>query len=65
VASVKLQNFTSGTAELLLRYRGDLKTLAGQLTREKFIGFRLEPTHITSNRIDIKIIIDAPTKETN
>lgn len=65
VASVKLQGYTSGAAELLLRYRGDLKTLAGQLTREKFVNFRLKPTHVTSNRIDIKIIIDAPTKETN
>lgn len=63
VESVELQNFTSGAAGLLLRYRGDLKTLACQFAREKFFGFRLEPTHITSNRIDIKVVIDAPTEE--
>jgi len=63
VESVKLQDFTSGTAGLLLRYSGDLKRLAGQLTREKFVGFRLEPTHVTSNRIDIKVVIDVPTEE--
>lgn len=65
VESVKLKNFTTGVAELALRYRGELKLLAGQLAREAFLGFRLEPTHVASNRIDIKVILDAPTTEEN
>jgi hypothetical protein len=40
-----------------------LKTLAGQLTREKFTGFRLEPIHVTANRMDIKVVMDPPGKE--
>lgn len=65
VEKVNLGNFTSGTAEVTIEYRGKLLDLAGYIARKKFVGFRLEPTHVTSNRIDIKIIIDAPTKETN
>ena len=58
VEKVRLGNFTAGTAEVTIEYRGKLRDLAGYLARKKFTNFRLEPTHVTSNRIDLTTIFN-------
>jgi len=58
VEKVRLGNFTAGTAEVTIEYRGKLRDLAGYLARKKFTDFRLEPTHVTSNRIDLTTIFN-------
>ena len=52
VEKVAIGHFTSGTAQLTTIYRGEIRDLATILVRERFPGFRLEPTHVTPNRID-------------
>lgn len=54
VEKAHIENFTSGAAQILIMYRGEIRDLATFLVRERFSGFRLEPTHVTSNRIDLK-----------
>jgi hypothetical protein len=56
VEKIAIGNFTSGTALLTMAYRGEIRELATFLVREGFPGFRLEPTHVTSNRIDLKSV---------
>ena len=56
VEKVSLGSFTSGTALIAVVYRGELRELASHLARERFSGFRLEPTHVVSNRIDLKAV---------
>jgi hypothetical protein len=56
VEKIAIGNFTSGTAQLTMAYRGEIRELATVLVRERFSGFRLEPTHVTSNRIDLKSV---------
>lgn len=56
VEKMSIGNFTSGTAQLRIAYKGKIRELATFLVRERFSGFRLEPTHVTSNRIDLKSI---------
>ncbi len=56
VEKISIGNFTSGSAQLSIAYRGEIRELATFLVREQFSGFRLEPTHVTSNRIDLKSI---------
>jgi hypothetical protein len=56
VEKIAIGNFTSGTAQLTMAYRGEIRELATFLVREGFPGFRLEPTHVTSNRIDLKSV---------
>ncbi|HED12883.1 MAG TPA: hypothetical protein ENI62_04390 [Gammaproteobacteria bacterium] len=58
VENVRLEDFTSGTATILITYRGGLRELADDLVHEHFRDFRLEPTHVTSNRIDLRSVLD-------
>lgn len=62
VEKVNLGSFTSGTAQVTVIYRGELRDLASLLSRERFSGFRLEPTHVISNRIDLKAVSEAGEK---
>ncbi|MCP4042360.1 MAG: hypothetical protein GY731_10465 [Gammaproteobacteria bacterium] len=57
IKGVELQNFTSGLAELEIGYSGKTAMLARKLATQRFTGFRLEPTHVTPNRIDIKAVL--------
>jgi hypothetical protein len=59
VKQVQLNSFTSGVAELSVDYTGPMKDLARRLATERFRGFRLEPTHVTVNRRDIKAVLQA------
>lgn len=56
VEKVSIGNFTSGTAQLTTLFRGEIRDLATFLVRERFPGFRLEPTHVTPNRIDLNSV---------
>jgi len=58
VKSVSQRNFTQGTAELLLDYAGKSGLIADELANKQFTGFRLEPTNVTPNRLDVRAIID-------
>lgn len=58
VKKVQLRMFSAGVAELGIDYAGPISDLARHLASERFTGFRLEPTNVTSNRIDIKAVLD-------
>jgi len=57
VQDVSLRNFTSGAAELGVAYGGSTSDLARRLANQPFTGFRLEPTHVASGRIDLKTVL--------
>ena len=58
VTAVQLRQFTQGTAELALDYAGQSSLIAGQLANQKFTGFRLEPTDVTPNKLEIRAVLD-------
>jgi len=58
VKAVHQRNFTQGTAELQLDYAGKSGLIADELANKQFTGFRLEPTNVTPNRLDVRAIID-------
>ena len=58
VRGLALHGFSSGSAELTMGYAGQAADLAGALSRHSFKGFRLEPTHVTPNRIDIRAVLN-------
>ncbi|MBI4381152.1 MAG: flagellar assembly protein T N-terminal domain-containing protein [candidate division NC10 bacterium] len=57
VKAVHQRNFTQGTAELQLDYAGKTSVIADELSTKQFTGFRLEPTNVTPNRLDVRAII--------
>lgn len=57
VGKVHLNNFSEGVAELLLEYQGEPRLLARQIAAKRFKGFRLEPTNVSANRIDLKAML--------
>ncbi|MEW6417299.1 MAG: flagellar assembly protein T N-terminal domain-containing protein [Nitrospirota bacterium] len=57
VKAVHQRSFTSGVAELMVDYGGKSSNIADELVNCKFTGFRLEPTNVTPNRVDIKVIV--------
>ena len=57
IKSVNMRQFTQGTAELTLNYAGESIAIADKLAYQKFRGFRLEPTNVTPNRLDILAIL--------
>lgn len=58
VKAVHQRSFTQGTAELLLDYGGKTSFVADELANKRFVGFRLEPTNVTPNRLDVRAVID-------
>jgi hypothetical protein len=56
VRAVHQRSFTGGVAELSLDYGGKSVNIADELAARKFQGFRLEPTNVTPNRIDLKSV---------
>ncbi len=58
VTAVQLRQFTQGTAEIALDYAGRSSLIAGQLANQKFTGFRLEPTDVTPNRLEVRAVLD-------
>ncbi len=58
VKAVHQRSFTQGTAELMLDYGGRTSFVADELANKRFTGFRLEPTNVTPNRVDVQAIIE-------
>lgn len=56
IAEVYLRDFSNSVAEVSLMYADQSAVLARIVAKEKFNGFRLEPTNVTENRIDISAI---------
>ncbi len=58
VKAVHQRNFTQGTAELGLDYSGKTSVIADELANKRFTGFRLEPTNVTPNRLDVQAVLE-------
>jgi hypothetical protein len=58
VKAVHQRSYTEGNAELMLDYGGKSSNIADELANRRFTGFRLEPTNVTPNRIDIKAVLE-------
>jgi hypothetical protein len=58
VQGVQQRQFTQGSAELSLEYAGTAQRIADTLALQKFTGFRLEPTNVTPNRVDLRAVLD-------
>jgi hypothetical protein len=58
VRGVQQRQFTQGTAELSIGYVGTAQRIADTLALQKFTGFRLEPTNVTPNRVDLQAVLD-------
>jgi len=57
VKAVHMRSFSQGIAELGVEYQGNMRELARYLSRQRFSGFRLEPTNVTQNQMDLKAIL--------
>lgn len=57
VKAVHQRSFTHGVAELLLDYGGKASFMADELANRQFAGFRLEPTNVTQNRLDVRAVL--------
>lgn len=57
VWAVHQKSYTGGAAELTLDYGGKSSNIADNLANRDFTGFRLEPTNVTPNRLDVKVIL--------
>lgn len=58
VTAVYLRQFTNTVANINIEYDDQSAVLARKVTKEKFKGFRLEPTEVTDNRIDFSVVGD-------
>lgn len=58
VKAVHQRSFTQGTAELSLDYGGKTSFVADELANKQFTGFRLEPTNVTPNRLDVRAVVE-------
>jgi hypothetical protein len=58
VKAVNLRQFTQGTAELTLDYTGAASHIAEVLAKRRFPGYRLEPTNVTPNRLDVRAVLE-------
>ena len=58
VKAANVRQFAQGTAELSLDYLGPSSSIARDLANQKFTGFRLEPTSVTPNRLDIRAVVE-------
>lgn len=58
VKAVHQRSFTGGVAELALDYGGKSTNIADDLANRKFTGFRLEPSNVTPNRIDVRAVLE-------
>ena len=57
VRAVHQKSFAGGTAELTLDYGGKSSNIADNLANREFHGFRLDPTNVTPNRVDVKVVL--------
>lgn len=59
ITAVTLSNFTEGLASIWLEHNSKTVTIARSIANHRFAGFRLEPTVVTGNRMDLVAILDA------
>lgn len=57
VRGVTLRQFASGTAELSVEVAVGIEAIADSLAHQAFTGFRLEPTSVTPNRLDLRAVL--------
>ncbi len=58
VASVNMHNYTDGNANVGLAYMGHTGGLAHIIAHTQFSGFRLEPTNVSENQMDLAVVLD-------
>jgi len=58
IYEVTLRSFTSGIADLDVTHEEPAPDLARKLANHRFRGFRLEPTHVSSHRMDLRCILE-------
>lgn len=58
ITEVYLREFTNTVANISMQYNDQSASLARRAAKEKFRGFRLEPTEVTDNRIDLSVVGD-------
>ena len=58
VTEVYLRDFTNSVADVGIKYAKQSSVLARKVTNNKFKGFRLEPTEVTDNRVDLSAIFE-------
>jgi hypothetical protein len=63
VKAVHERSFTKGTAELGLDFGGKTGEIADTLFRRRFSGFRLEPTNVTPNRVELRVVVEPAKKK--
>jgi hypothetical protein len=56
IRGVHQRSFTSGVSELMLDYGGKSGNIADELAEKNFQGFSIEPTNITPNRLDVRVL---------
>ena len=56
ITEVYLREFTNTVANVSMQYNNQSAVLARKAAKEKFRGFRLEPTEVTDNRIDLSVV---------
>ncbi len=57
VSDLAINGYSAGVGELGVMYSGRSAELAKKLATERFKGFRLEPTHVTAGRIDLRAVL--------
>ena len=58
ISEVYLRDFTNNVAAVSLTYADQSAVLARLVAKDQFRGFRLEPTNVTDNRIDLSAIAE-------
>jgi hypothetical protein len=58
VSAVYLREYKNAIADVALQYNGQSADLARQVAQHKFGGFRLAPTNVTSNRLDLVVVVN-------
>jgi hypothetical protein len=58
ISEVYLREFTNTVANVSMQYNDQSAVLARKVAKQKFKGFRLEPTQVTDNRIDFSVVGD-------
>ncbi len=56
ISEVYLRDFTNSVAQISIQYSDQAAVLARKVAKKKFKGFRLEPTEVTDNRIDLSVV---------
>lgn len=56
--AVELRTYANSVATITLDYAEDHRAFARAVSRKRFTGFRIEPTYVSADRIDLKTILE-------